>query len=348
MIPKGGEKRNLFAFFAPFSWELWLLIIAASLVVALCTWIIDMLSPYGYRTRGENDLRFQGALFTSMLIMVGQSGAPGKGWSVRVITLCYFFFIVIVASTYTANLAAALTTKLSDNKLSSLADVKTYGYKLGIVRNSAPSSYFENNENVADVKRYLVYYDSYASMIEALRIKTVDAIAWVNVIVEYTANQRPCDTLEIGALFNKANYGIPLPKNSPYLQSFSNALLTMREDGTVERLYQRWWYEKGDCSQAAAQASQASSSVTIYDLAGVFLFLVMAIAVGIVILLFELCFSACCYKRFNSNPVIKCMDGFLGRTILPEKTVDEQLKGVNLMQAKSPSNTILVQDNILA
>ena len=93
-----------------------------------------------------------------MLIFVGQGGDVPKSWSSRILILAYFFFTMIIISSYTANLTAFLTVRRFflgsfifmliyifrlETDIQSLSDLRKSQSPFGVVKNSAPASYFQ-------------------------------------------------------------------------------------------------------------------------------------------------------------------------------------------------------------
>ena len=118
LVNKEDDRDNPFSFLLPFSWEVWILLLVSMCVVSILSWLFDFYSPYGYR-KGAQDvdsLSFSSSLFNSAATLTGQGGEIGRSWSTRVLLVGYCVFAMIALSTYTANLAAFLTTKIQANR----------------------------------------------------------------------------------------------------------------------------------------------------------------------------------------------------------------------------------------
>ncbi|EFC45168.1 predicted protein [Naegleria gruberi] len=288
---KQGEESNLFSFLLPFSWEVWILIF----------WFVNQ-----------------------CMTISGQDGNPGKSWSTRIMLLGYFLFVMIILSTYTANLAAVLTTKVQSTRVTGLSDIRTYGFKFGVAKNSAPASYISSSEDMADIKKNMVVFDSLDDCLQALRDGKVDALIWASAILEYMANQPPCDTLVVGDLFSPGNYGLPFAKGNWMIGHFTSVLLSMRESGLVEKLKRKWWIDKGSCS--LVELTQTATGVKIQDLGGIFLILAGFVVVGGVVLIFELVYRAVYDKTKHKTKHLKYLNRFLGgekHLVQREKDVQE-------------------------
>ncbi|XP_015776388.1 PREDICTED: glutamate receptor 4-like [Acropora digitifera] len=113
------EELNLFAFLLPFEMMVWLSTIAVVIGVTFLIYCLDYFSPNGYRAtaiasgEGEGD---EFNIFNSLWFAAGsilQQGADNtpKCASGRILAGAFWFFTMILISTYTANLAAYFTGK---------------------------------------------------------------------------------------------------------------------------------------------------------------------------------------------------------------------------------------------
>ena len=80
---------------------------------------------------------------------------------------------------------------------------------------------------------------------KALADKKVNAVVYDAPILLYYASHEGKDRVEVvGPVFRKENYGIIFPPNSPYVKRVNAALLTLKENGSYETLYQKWFGSK--------------------------------------------------------------------------------------------------------
>lgn len=80
---------------------------------------------------------------------------------------------------------------------------------------------------------------------DALNNRTVDAVVFdAPVLLYYAANEGTGRVSLVGGPFRREDYGIAFPRGSPLRNQSNIALLRMREDGTYQRLYDRWFSAK--------------------------------------------------------------------------------------------------------
>lgn len=140
-----------------------------------------------------------------------------RGSSTRIITGMWWFFALIMLASYTANLAAFLTTDRMTSTISSAEDLAkqtkvTYGaYKggstrkffqesnfstyqrMGMVMEADPTLFTDNNTEGAD----RVYKGNYAFLMESIPMEYITI--------------KNCSLTRVGDLLDSKGYGIALP-----------------------------------------------------------------------------------------------------------------------------------------
>ncbi len=83
-------------------------------------------------------------------------------------------------------------------------------------------------------------------MLAAFEGNTLDAVVFDAPVLAYYANTIGRGKARIvGAVFLRENYGIVLPPNSPLAEPLNQSLLRLREDGTYDTLYRKWFGVNG-------------------------------------------------------------------------------------------------------
>jgi len=88
-------------------------------------------------------------------------------------------------------------------------------------------------------------------------------------------------------------------------------MLELQQEGFLERMTEKWFRSRSVCgaeTQAAQAAAEAGGDqLQFSDMAGVFITLAVGVAVGMVVLLFELIYASC--KDIKSRDAQ--VDGFI-------------------------------------
>lgn len=98
-------------------------------------------------------------------------------------------------------------------------------------------------------EEYLIEHDIRATsfqttddLYQALRSGKLEAIVYdAPVLQHYAMNAGAGEVELVGSVFDRQNYGIVLPEASPYREMVNEALLKIRETGTYDELYARWF-----------------------------------------------------------------------------------------------------------
>ena len=84
-----------------------------------------------------------------------------------------------------------------------------------------------------------------SEMFQALLDKKVDALLFAAPVLRYYAAHEGKGLVKlVGPEFNKRDAGMVFPEESQLRRQVNSVLVAMREDGTYERLYEKWFGSK--------------------------------------------------------------------------------------------------------
>ncbi len=144
---------------------------------------------------------------------------------------------VVFVALYTAQFAASLTVKQIQGGISGPEDLP--GRRVATTRGSTTVAYLRDvNAQVVEVA---TIDEAYAALLD----KNVDAVVFDAPVLQYfAANAGKGRVQVVGSLFRKEDYGIVFPQNSPLRKRVNDALLALREDGSYQQLYDRWFVSR--------------------------------------------------------------------------------------------------------
>jgi polar amino acid transport system substrate-binding protein len=77
--------------------------------------------------------------------------------------------------------------------------------------------------------------------LDALALGMVDAVVDENLSLQFLLNDPNRRGIRIvGRMFDAFDYGLALPSGSPLREELNTAILRMREDGTLDRIKEKW------------------------------------------------------------------------------------------------------------
>ncbi|KAG5316711.1 GRIK2 protein, partial [Acromyrmex insinuator] len=303
---------SLFSFLSPFSNDVWIYLMGAYVIVSLLLYIIGRICPAEWSNpypcieepeELENQFSFKNAFWFAIgaIMQQGSEIAP-IGISTRMVASCWWFFCLIMVSSYTANLAAFLTVETVTSPFDNVEElVKKKTIKYGAKRKGATLNFFGNFVNFKE-SNISTYIDMYKYMMEnendvlvtenedgLHKVKTDDyAFLMESASIEYMT-ERNCDVTQVGGLLDEKGYGIAMKKNSIYLHNINSAVLMLSERGIIQQIKTKWWTQKrggGKCQESAGGGS--AERLGIDNVGGVFLVLTVGVALSCVYTIFEL------------------------------------------------------------
>ncbi|KAL5010168.1 hypothetical protein ScPMuIL_012473 [Solemya velum] len=303
---KKPEKSppKLFSFLSPLSIEVWVYMLAAYLCVSFMLFVIARFSPYEWCNPHpcnpdadvvENQFTILNSLWFTIgsLMQQGCELAP-RAISTRLVSGIWWFFTLIMISSYTANLAAFLTVERMVSPIEGADDLaKQTRIKYGTLNSGSTKSFFEKSNlptyqrmwNFMQSTEPSVFVNSSSEGLE--RVKTGEyAYLAESTTIEYEI-ERNCDLMKVGGLLDSKGYGIATPQGSDYKDLISSEILRLQEEQDIHRLHTKWWKEKsgGKCN-VDEKKKQDASALGVTNVGGVFVVLVGGIIAG--------CFVAMC------------------------------------------------------
>lgn len=213
---------------------------------------------------------------------------------VRLSEATWWIFAIIIANSYTANLAAFLTSSKMEGSITSLKDLSgqtkikfgtilegsTYNllaesnetvYRLAfnLMNRQDPSPYTKNNDQ--GVERVLTSQGEYMFLMETTTL-------------EYNREQN-CKLRSVGEKFGEKHYAIAVPFGAEYRSNLSVAILKMSELGKLYNLKQKWWSSKEECYEEPDP--DATPDMTFEQLRGIFYTLYVGILLAFIIGIIE-------------------------------------------------------------
>jgi polar amino acid transport system substrate-binding protein len=153
----------------------------------------------------------------------------GRLFGVFLVISSLFFVSVFVA-----RITAAMTVGAIQANVSDINDL--YGKNVGTISGSTSADFLN--------KRDLGFagYENVDLLLKAFEASEIDAVVFDAPILAYYVNSQRDNRARLnGQVFLAENYGIALPSNSPLSEQINQSLLELREDGTYDRVYRKWF-----------------------------------------------------------------------------------------------------------
>nr|CAD7259373.1 unnamed protein product [Timema shepardi] len=262
----------------------------------------------------ENNLTLNNCIWHNIgsLMQQGSDIAP-QAVSTRMVAGMWWFFTLIMISSYTANLAAFLTITRMESTIKSAEDLaEQTKVKFGPMRGGSTASFFSNSNHTLYQRMWAmmqqakpdVFADSNIEGVKRVqKAKGSYAFFMESVSIEYEIERR-CELTQINGLLDQKGYGIALPINSPYRSLVSGAVLKLSENGVLGELKNKWWKKNGggkcdvvsiytsentfNANQPSGEAEGgANNELTMANVGGMFVVLVVGCCAAFLVAILE-------------------------------------------------------------
>ncbi|XP_035687429.1 glutamate receptor ionotropic, kainate 2-like isoform X2 [Branchiostoma floridae] len=322
---KPQTEDRLFAFLSPLSYDIWLYVLLAYVGVSGVLFFVARFTPYEWISidpyesldlpaMEENHFTLMNSLwFTLGALMQQGSDMWSRAASTKMVMGSWWFFMLIIISSYTANLAAFLTVERMVIPIESAEDLAAQTQiHYGCLQGGTTMTFFKNSKVPTYQKMWAfmntVEPSPFTKTVEEGILRVLNgnyAFLLESTMNEYV-RRKSCNLTQIGGPLDSKGYGIGTPNGSPFTDDISNAILSLQEQGRLEELYRKWW--KGSCP--AEEKDWFFSSLNWDQVGGIFIVLMVGLALSTVIAVLEVIVkSKQDAKKFGSTRCHELMKG---------------------------------------
>ncbi|XP_038652108.1 glutamate receptor 1a isoform X2 [Scyliorhinus canicula] len=316
MIKKPQKsKPGVFSFLDPLAYEIWMCIVFAYIGVSVVLFLVSRFSPYEWQTEEYEegadaqslDQTNEFGIFNSLWFSLGAFMQQGcdispRSLSGRIVGGVWWFFTLIIISSYTANLAAFLTVERMVSPIESAEDLaKQTEIAYGTLDAGSTKEFFRRSK-IAVFEKMWAYMKSAEpsvfvktteeGVIRVRKSKGKYAYLLESTMNEYIEQRKPCDTMKVGGNLDSKGYGVATPKGSPLRNRVNLAVLKLSEQGILDKLKNKWWYDKGECGSKDSSSKDKTSALSLSNVAGVFYILIGGLGLAMLVALVEFCYKS--------------------------------------------------------
>uniref|UniRef100_T1GVU3 Ionotropic glutamate receptor C-terminal domain-containing protein n=1 Tax=Megaselia scalaris TaxID=36166 RepID=T1GVU3_MEGSC len=207
----------------------------------------------------------------------------------RLVSGMWWFFALMMLNSYTANLAAFMTTSRQNTGIKSISDLADQNkIQFGTQKGGSTESFFrESNDSVYRLAwskmiqtQPSVFTDTPEAGVERVKKAKGDyAFLMETTSLEYQV-EKNCDLESVGSQIGEKHYGIAVPIGSDYRSNLSWAILQLGEKGELFELKKTWWSKKMTCEQ---NEEEDGSDLSVKELGGVFLVLLGGLIIAYIL-----------------------------------------------------------------
>uniref|UniRef100_M4AKJ5 Glutamate receptor n=1 Tax=Xiphophorus maculatus TaxID=8083 RepID=M4AKJ5_XIPMA len=319
MIKKPTKsKPGVFSFLDPLAYEIWMCIVFAYIGVSVVLFLVSRFSPYewqGEESDEEDETKDKETpehtndfgIFNSLWFSLGAFMQQGcdispRSLSGRIVGGVWWFFTLIIISSYTANLAAFLTVERMVSPIESAEDLaKQTEIAYGTLEGGSTKDFFKRSKIAVFEKMWSYMRSADPSVfvkstnegvIRVRKSKGKYAYLLESSMNEYIEQRKPCDTMKVGGNLDSKGYGVATPKASPLRIPVNLAVLKLNEQAVLDKLKNKWWYDKGECGHKDSGRKDKTSALSLSNVAGVFYILIGGLGLAMLVALAEFCYKS--------------------------------------------------------
>jgi polar amino acid transport system substrate-binding protein len=214
---------------------MWLAVAGLIIIVpAHLMWLLDRGNEEGVSPGKPYWPNILHALTFATTALVSQVQLLPRQWLARIIGLLWMFAGVVFIALYTAQLTATLTVEQIRGAINGPGDLP--GKKVATLAHSPAATYLQS------INAQTQEFQSFEEMYQALLDQKADAVLMASPPLRYFAAHEGKGRVKlVGPEFRKQNLGFVFQLGDPLRRRVSSVLLALREDGTYERLYDKWF-----------------------------------------------------------------------------------------------------------
>ncbi|KAF8013243.1 hypothetical protein BT93_I1180 [Corymbia citriodora subsp. variegata] len=250
VAPVRNMNSSPWAFLRPFTPLMWAVTGVFFLIVGVVVWILE--HRINDEFRGSPRKQVMTILWFSFSTMFFAHRENTVSTLGRMVLIIWLFVVLIINSSYTASLTSILTVQQLSSPIRGIDSLIISNSPIGFQVGSFAENYMVEELNIP--KSRLIKLGSpeeYASALETGRVAAVvDEQPYIDLFLS-----NHCKFSIRGQEFTKSGWGFAFPRDSPLAVDMSTALLTLSENGELQKIHNRW-LSKRACQNSGAESDQ--------------------------------------------------------------------------------------------
>ncbi|XP_030443406.2 glutamate receptor 2.8-like [Syzygium oleosum] len=266
------ERRNLWIFLRPLSWNLWLTTGLAFIFTGFVVWLLEHHTNEEFRGRRRQQIGLIFWFSFSTLVFAHREKIANS--LTRLVLIVWVFVVLILTQSYTASLASFLTVQRLTPKFVDVQDLIRNGHYVGYQKGS-----FVRGLLVRQLKfdkSRLIPYGSPKEYHEALSkgsenggvAAIFDELPYIKIFLA-----RYCNKYKIvGPTYKTGGFGFAFPLGSPLVSYISRAILNVTQDkAKMDAIEGKYFRGQSSCQDQDAAIFSDNLSLSVYSFGGLFI-----------------------------------------------------------------------------
>ncbi|URE26704.1 hypothetical protein MUK42_07682 [Musa troglodytarum] len=294
VAPVKERTSSAWAFLKPFTIQMWGVTGAFFLFVGAVVWILEHRTNTEFRGSPRQQLMtIFWFSFSTMFFAHRENTGSTLG---RFVLIIWLFVVLIINSSYTASLTSILTVQQLSSRIQGLDSLISSSEPIGYQVGSFAKNYMMEELNIAESR--LVSLNNPEAYARALELgpknggvaAIVDELPYIELFLSNN-----CKYTTVGQEFTKSGWGFAFPRDSPLAVDLSTAILTLSENGDLQRIHDKWLAHTG-CSSQDNEID--SNRLSLGSFWGLFLICGLACLLALIVFFTRI---FCQYSKYSSQ-----------------------------------------------
>ncbi|XP_078441343.1 glutamate receptor 2.7-like [Wolffia australiana] len=299
IVPLEADNKSdsFFVFMEPLTLQLWLCSLAFFLLTGFTVWVIESM---------ENNEHFGGPLLHVIINVLYFSFSTAvfahkqdlrSGLSKMVVTV-WVFAVLIITSTYTANLASILTAAKLRPAFTNMEEVVKNGQPVGFGK----GSFLESHLRPIFGSRLIPLsgYDEFATAFENGTVSSVfHELPYIRLFLKKYCKGYTM----VGPTHRTAGFGFGFRKGSPLLSDVSKAVVAVTQGPAMDDIERKWMLANN--TSECKQDEDGGSHITLHRLRGLFFVIGFTFSLALIIAFVVRLLRANSEEQLRSPPIIQ-------------------------------------------
>ncbi len=222
-------------FFSPLVVQILGILLVTVLIAAHVIWFVERRHnpdqfPHGYFAGIWEAIWWAAVTVTT----VGYGDRTPRGVIGRIFGLLWMIAGLFLLTYFTASVTSTLTLRELRGTINDITDLP--GKRVVTVQDSPSADYLQTRN------LHPILVEDIDTAYTLLKDGHADAVVYDSPVIDYYATTEGRGFVQvIDKLFDREDYAVVVPPDSPYREAITRATLEVMEDGTYDTIYQRWF-----------------------------------------------------------------------------------------------------------
>ncbi|CAA7409136.1 unnamed protein product [Spirodela intermedia] len=268
VLVKENNGKSGWIFVKPWRSDLWIASFAFFVFTGFVVWMIEHRVNPAFRGHPTQHLG-RSFYFTFSTMVFSHRENVESNFS-RLVIIVWVFVVLILQSSFTANLASLLTIQKLEPAFTDVQELLNGGHNVGYQEGSFVYNHLKEHLHFDETR--IKKYENPDQYAEALSKGTYnggvsaifDEVPYIKVFLsKYCSNYTMA-----GPVYKADGFGFVFPKGSPLVRDVSSAILTVTEEKTMRDIEKKWFGDKTVCKSEGSHFS--SGRLTLKSFEGLF------------------------------------------------------------------------------